>query len=215
MTRPAAAVAAGARLLVVDDEQRQRDILRMILESEGYDVTTAGNGRQALQAAGGEAFDAVLTDLKMPDMSGIALLEELLKGQPSLCVVLMTAHGSIDSAVEAMRKGAFDYLTKPLERDELVMIVSRATERSRLLRENRLLQEQLRDRFRIENMVGVHGSMQEVARVVQKVAASASTVLIYGETGTGKELVARALHQESDRRDRPFYAVNVPRSEAS
>jgi DNA-binding NtrC family response regulator len=209
VSRGAAASAAKARLLVVDDEQRQRDILRMILESEGYDVTTAGNGRQALQAAGGESFDAVLTDLKMPDMSGIALLEELLRSQPSLCVVLMTAHGSIDSAVEAMRKGAFDYLTKPLERDELVMIVSRATERSRLLRENRLLQEQLRDRFRIENMIGVHGSMQEVARVVHKVAASLSTVLIYGESGTGKELVARALHQESDRRDRPFYPVNV------
>jgi DNA-binding NtrC family response regulator len=209
MTRAAAAVDAGARLLVVDDEQPQRDILRMILESEGYDVTTAGNGRQALQAASGEAFDAVLTDLKMPDMSGIALLEELLRGRPGLCVVLMTAHGSIDSAVEAMRKGAFDYLTKPLERDELVMVVSRATERSRLLRENRLLQEQLRDRFRIESMVGVHGSMQEVARIVHKVAASSSTVLIYGESGTGKELVARALHQESDRRDRPFYAVNI------
>jgi len=209
MTRPGSATDAGARLLVVDDEQRQRDILRMILESEGYDVTTAGNGRQALQAAGGEAFDAVLTDLKMPDMSGIALLEELLRGQPGLCVVLMTAHGSIDSAVDAMRKGAFDYLTKPLERDDLVMVVKRATERSRLLRENRLLQEQLRDRFRIENMVGVHGSMQDVFRVVHKVAASTSTVLIYGESGTGKELVARALHQESERRDRPFYAVNA------
>ena len=208
MTRHGA-VDAGARLLVVDDEQRQRDILRMILESEGYDVTTAGNGRQALQASRGEAFDAVLTDLKMPDMSGIALLEELLRGQPGLCVVLMTAHGSIDSAVDAMRKGAFDYLTKPLERDELVMVVKRATERSRLLRENRLLQEQLRDRFRIEAMVGVHGSMQDVFRVVHKVAASTSTVLIYGESGTGKELVARALHQESDRRDRPFYAVNA------
>ena len=206
---PGQGLGAAARLLVVDDEGRQRDILRMILESEGYDVTTAGNGRLALKAAGGEAFDAVLTDLKMPDMSGIALLEELLRSQPGLCVVLMTAHGSIDSAVDAMRKGAFDYLTKPLERDELLMVVRRATERSRLLRENRLLQEQLRDRFRIESMVGVHGSMQEVFRVVHKVAASASTVLIYGESGTGKELVARALHHESERRDRPFYAVNV------
>jgi DNA-binding NtrC family response regulator len=202
-------VRANARLLVVDDEQRQREILQTILESEGYDVTTAANGRQALQAAEGEAFDAVLTDLKMPDISGIVLLEELLKSRPGLCVVLMTAHGSIDSAVEAMRKGAFDYLTKPLERDDLVLVVGRATEHSRLLRENRLLQEQLRDRFRIENMVGVHGSMQDVFRIVHKVAASTSTVIIYGESGTGKELVAQAVHQESNRRERPLYAVNV------
>jgi DNA-binding NtrC family response regulator len=197
------------RVLVVDDERRQSDILQMILEAEGYETTAAGNGRQALQAARAGAFDVVLTDLKMPDLNGIELLGEILKLQPSPLVVLMTAHGTIDSAVDAMRNGAFDYLTKPLEKDELLVVLRRAMERTHLVRENRMLHEQLRDRFRLENIVGAHGSMQDVFRVVHKVASSASTVFIYGESGTGKELVARALHHESDRRGRPFYAVNV------
>ena len=197
------------RVLVVDDEKHQRDILEMILDSEGYESVSARNGRHALEALRDQPFDAVLTDLKMPDMSGIELLTELLTAQPGLCVVLMTAHGSIHTAVDAMRKGAFDYLTKPLERDELLVVLGKAMERTRLVRENRMLHEQLRDRFRLDNIVGDHGSMQDVFRVVHKVAASSSTVLIYGESGTGKELVARALHQESDRRQRPFYAVNI------
>jgi DNA-binding NtrC family response regulator len=181
----------------------------MILEAEGYETTAAGNGRQALQAAQGAGFDLVLTDLKMPDLNGIELLSEILKLQPPPLVILMTAHGTIDSAVDAMRKGAFDYLTKPLEKDELLLVLRRAMERAHLVRENRMLHEQLQDRFRLDNIVGAHGSMQDVFRVVHKVAASSSTVLIYGESGTGKELVARALHHESDRRGRPFYAVNV------
>jgi DNA-binding NtrC family response regulator len=201
--------APRPRVLVVDDERHQRDILQMILESEGYEAVTAGNGRQALSALGEGEFDVVLTDLKMPDLNGIALLEEVLKHQRGLSVVLMTAHGSIDSAVEAMRKGAFDYLTKPLDRDQLLLGLRRAVERSRLLQENRRLQEELRARFRIENIVGAHGSMQDVFRIVGKVAPSSSTVLIYGESGTGKELIARALHLASPRRERPFYAVNV------
>jgi DNA-binding NtrC family response regulator len=197
------------RSLVVDDERHQRDILQVILESEGYETVTAGSGRQALQAEREQPFDLALTDLKMPDLNGIELLAELLEIQPGLCVIIMTAHGSIDSAVEAMRKGAFDYLTKPLEREELLLVLARAMERTRLVRENRLLQEQLRDRFRIDNIIGEHGSMQDVLRLVHKVAASSSTVLIYGESGTGKELIARAIHENSARRERPFYAVNV------
>jgi two-component system, NtrC family, response regulator PilR len=197
------------RILVVDDERHQRDILKMILEAEGYEAVVAGNARHAIDEARDGAFDVVLTDLKMPDKSGIELLTELNKAQPGLCVVLMTAHGSIDSAVDAMRKGAFDYLTKPLDREQILLVLQRALERTRLVRENRMLHEQLRDRFRLDNIVGSHGSMQDVFRIVHKVAASTSTVFIYGESGTGKELVARACHYLSDRRDRPFYAVNV------
>jgi DNA-binding NtrC family response regulator len=197
------------RILVVDDEPRQREIIQLILEGEGFEVVEAATSRHALQALRAQSFDLVLTDLKMPDMNGIALLQEMVQAQPGLCVILMTAHGTIDSAVDAMRKGAFDYLAKPLEREVLLLVVQRAMERSQLVRENRLLHEQLHVRFRLDNMVGSHGSMQDVFRMVKKVAASNSTVLIYGESGTGKELVARALHQESDRRDRPFYAVNV------
>jgi DNA-binding NtrC family response regulator len=198
-----------ARILVVDDEPPQLEVLRLILGGEGYEAVTAVSGRGALAALRAQPFDLVLTDLKMPDLSGIALLEEILRAQPGACVVLMTAHGTIDSAVEAMRKGAFDYLTKPLDREVLLLAVSRAIERTRLVSENRRLREELRGRFRVENLVGAHGSMQEVFRVVHKVARSSSTVLIYGESGTGKELVARAIHVTSDRRDRPFLPVNV------
>ena len=198
-----------ARILVVDDEPPQLEILRLILGSEGYEVATAPSGRGALAALRREPFDLVLTDLKMADLSGIALLEQILREQPGTCVVLMTAHGSIDSAVEAMRKGAFDYLTKPVDREVLLIAVSRAVERTLLVSENLRLREELRGRFRVENLVGAHGSMQEVFRIVHKVARSSSTVLIYGESGTGKELVARAIHVTSDRRDRPFVGVNV------
>jgi DNA-binding NtrC family response regulator len=197
------------RILVVDDEKHQRDILKVILDSEGYATVAARNARHALDILREQPFDVILTDLKMPDMSGIELLTELLRVQPGLCVVLMTAHGSIHSAVDAMRKGAFDYLTKPLEKDEMLLVIGRAMERSHLVQENRMLQEQLRTRYRLASIVGSHGSMQDVFRIVHKVATSTSTVLIYGESGTGKELVARALHHESDRRERPFYAVNV------
>ena len=113
---------AKGRVLVVDDERHQRDILEMILESEGYETATAGGGRQALKLCAHGAFDVVLTDLKMPDLDGLALLSTLLQTQPNACVILMTAHGSIDSAVEAMRRGAFDYLTKPLNKDELLLV---------------------------------------------------------------------------------------------
>ncbi len=163
------------RILIVDDEKRQRDILQMILESEGYETTAAANGRHALQAVANEAFDVVLTDLKMPDLTGIDVLQELMKSQPSSCVILMTAHGSIDTAVEAMRKGAFDYLTKPLEKDELLMVLRRALERTQLVRENKMLHQQLQDRFQLRNIVGSHGAMEEVARIVHKVAPSNSS----------------------------------------
>jgi len=203
------APAPGGRVLVVDDEPVQRDILRLTLESEGHAVEVASGGRRALAALAAAEFDLVLTDLKMPDLGGVGLLERLARDQPGTCVILLTAHGSIDSAVQAMKLGAFDYLTKPLDRDVLLLAVDRALERSRLLRENRALQEQLRDRFRLEGMVGEHGAMQEVFRIVRKVAPASSTVLLCGESGTGKELVARALHAMSPQRDRPFHAVNL------
>ena len=197
------------RVLVVDDERQQRDILQTILESEGYAAKTAANGPQALEALREGRFDLVLTDLKMPGMNGIVLLQELQRAAPGSCVILMTAHGSIDTAVDAMKKGALDYLTKPLDREQLLIVLRRSLERVRLQRENELLHEQLHERFRVESIVGESGAMHDVLRVVKKVARSSSTVLLYGESGTGKELVARALHAESDRRSLPFYAVNA------
>jgi DNA-binding NtrC family response regulator len=197
------------RVLVVDDEPAQRDILRTILEAEGYAAATAGNGVQALVALREGSFDLVLTDLKMPGMSGIVLLEGIQQAAPGICVILMTAHGSIGTAVDAMKKGAFDYLSKPLDRDQLLIVLRRAMERVRLLRENRLLHEQLRERFSAENIVGESGSMQDVLRVLQKAAPSSASVLVLGEAGSGKELVARAIHYGSESAARAFHAIQV------
>jgi DNA-binding NtrC family response regulator len=195
-------------VLVVDDEPRQLEILRTILIDEGYEAETCLTGEEALRILRTSPPQVLLTDLKMPGMDGIALLEEAQREAPGCSSIVMTAHGAVDTAVEAMKKGAFDYLTKPLEADRLLLVLERAMETVLLRGENRSLRAQLRDRFRLENIVGQHGSMQEVFRLVQKVASSPATVIIYGESGTGKELIARALHYNSPRASRPFLAVN-------
>lgn len=195
-------------ILVVDDEKSQREILKAILEDDGYIVQTAGSGREALKLFKTAIPDLILTDLKMPDIDGISLLDSFTKNLPSSPVIIMTAYGTINSAVEAMKKGAFDYLTKPLERDELLITVARAFEKVNLEKENRILQQELQEKFRIEGIIGSHGSMQEIFKIIRKVSNSSSTVLIYGESGTGKELVARAIHYNSPRRNRPFMAIN-------
>lgn len=195
-------------ILVVDDERGQRDILKTILSGEGYDVVAASNGREAVKAIHEGVFDVILTDLKMPDRDGIQVMTEILKENPNVSVVIMTAHGTIDSAIEAMKLGAFDYLTKPLEREELLVVVKKAVEKMRLLKENILLRELLDEKFSIKNMIGRDKKMQEVFKIVKKVSNSNSTVMIYGESGTGKELVAKAIHHNSPRMDKPFIAIN-------
>jgi DNA-binding NtrC family response regulator len=195
-------------ILVVDDEASQRDILRAILTAEGYTVTTAPAAPEAVALAAERHFDLVLTDLRMPGPDGLTLVGRLTREEPPTLVILMTAYGSLDSAEQAVKRGAFDYLTKPLERDELLLTAGRAMERIRLTQENRLLRHQLEERFRIEGLVGSHFRMQEVFDRIQKIAGSASTVLIQGESGTGKELVARSIHRHSPRRDRPFVGLS-------
>jgi len=207
MTGPARVPRPG-RILVVDDEVRQLEILRAILEKEGLDVETATSAESAVRLLRDVPPAVVLTDLKLPGGDGIVLLEEIGRFAPHTCVILMTAHGSIDNAVEAMKKGAFDYLTKPLERETVVLAVNRALEKARLLSENLDLRQQLQVRFSLKNIIGDHGSMQDVFRTILKVAPSASSVLVYGESGTGKELVARSIHYNSPRAERPFLATN-------
>lgn len=195
-------------ILVIDDEKSQREILKAILEDEGYVVETAGNGSEALKLFRVNNPDLVLTDIKIPDMDGMGLLDAFVRVLPSSKVIMMTAYGTINSAVEAIKKGAFDYLTKPLEKDELLITVSRAFEKINLEKENRMLQQELQEKFRIKGIIGSHGSMQKIFKLIKKVSNSNSTILIYGESGTGKELVARAIHYNSPRRNRPFMAIN-------
>ncbi len=198
----------AGHILVVDDEKSQRDILTVILEGEGYTVETASNAPQALGLYRGHPADLVLTDLSMPERDGLSLLEDLAKLDHDAHVVVITAYGTVNSAVQAMKKGAFDYLTKPLDREELLITVARAFETIRLIKENRRLRQQLLESFKVESIIGHHPLMQEVFRLIRKVAPSQTTVLITGESGTGKELVARAIHAESPRRDCPFRALN-------
>jgi DNA-binding NtrC family response regulator len=195
-------------ILIVDDEKGQRDILNLILKKEGYDVTDVPGVREALAQLVHREFDLIMTDLKMQGQNGLDLLEAVLTDDPQQCIIMMTAHGSVDTAVEAMRKGAFDYLEKPLERDNLILTLRRAFERIGLVRENRVLQKRIESISTIPNMLGEHLKMREVFRVVAKIAPSNSTVLIVGESGTGKELIARAIHDGSLRRDKPFIAIN-------
>ncbi len=198
----------SGRILVVDDERGQREILNTILKKEGYHVVDVPGAREAQEMLGREEFDIILTDLKMQGISGMQLLEDVLDHNPNQCIVMMTAHGTVDSAVEAMKKGAFDYLEKPLEKDNLLLVLRRAFERVTLIRENRMLQKRLEETHSIPNIIGSHPKMKEVFRIIQKISATNSTILIYGESGTGKELVARAVHEGSQRKDQPFFAIN-------
>ena len=184
---------ARKNILVVDDEKSQREILEMILSTEGYNVTTASSGEAALKIAKERRFDLALTDLKMTGMDGIELMQRLLEYDSSIIVILLTAHGSIDSAKEALRRGAFDYLEKPYDRDTLLTTIHRAL--SRL------------DAIDVE-IISASPEMEAVKKMILKVARSSSTVLIRGESGTGKELIARAIHNQSPRSAEMFQAVN-------
>jgi DNA-binding NtrC family response regulator len=200
--------ATQGSILIVDDEKGQREILTLILKKEGYDIADVPGVREALEQLGRREFDLIMTDLKMQGQSGLDLLEAVQAADPQQCVIIMTAHGTVDSAVEAMKKGAFDYLEKPLERDNLILTLRRAFERIGLVRENRVLLKRVEQIQTIPNILGEHPKMREVFRIVSKIAATSSTVLIVGESGTGKELVARAVHDGSQRRDKPFMAIN-------
>lgn len=195
-------------ILIVDDEPLQRDILKTILEDSGYETHTASSGEEAVKIAKTFSPDIILTDLKLGEMNGVELLSEAQKEQIAPAVIIMTAYGTVSSAVEAMKKGAFDYMTKPLDKDVLLITIERACERMELLKENKQLQQALYDKFRIEGIIGRSHEMKEALNVAKKVSASPATVLILGESGTGKELMARAIHYNSARRTKPFTALN-------
>jgi len=199
---------ARARLLVVDDEAPQREMLAGILGRAGFDVVTAKDGQAATERLEAESFDLLLTDQKMPRMSGLDLLERARTLHPRLPVVLMTAHGTVSTAVEAMKRGAADYLTKPFERDELLLVIDKAIRQNRLEAEVESLHGVLAERYRLDNIIGTSPAMQDVFSLIERVSYADVPVLITGESGTGKELVARAIHQGSNRSEGEFVALN-------
>jgi DNA-binding NtrC family response regulator len=195
-------------ILVVDDELAQRAVLSGFLEKQGFDVTLAENGEKALELFRQESFDLVLTDQKMPNMSGLDLLVAIQAINPETAVIVMTAFGSIGVAVSSIKGGAIDYLTKPLNLDELCFRIRQVGERRRLFIENRELRETLQGRYSIEGIIGESGPMLDVLSLVRRVAPSEATVLIRGESGTGKELIANAIHFGSQRAGGPLVKVN-------
>ncbi len=196
------------RILVVDDEINIRGALVTLLEKKGYQVRGAGTGEDALEQLETATADLVLTDLKMPGMGGMEFLRRLKQKWPDTEVLVMTAYGSIDTAVEAMRCGAYDYLTKPIDRERFPLAVEKALERHALAIENKQLKDRLETRTRFDHMVGESEPMQRLYSLVDMVADSDVTVLLMGESGTGKELVARAIHHKSHRADGPFVTLN-------
>ncbi|MEK6582534.1 MAG: sigma-54 dependent transcriptional regulator, partial [Nitrospirota bacterium] len=196
------------RILVIDDEDIVRISCQRALEPEGYDVTAVKSGADGLRLLENEAFDLVLTDLKMPDMDGIEVLRRVREGWPDTEVILITGYGTVATAVNAMKLGAFDYIEKPFRPNELIILVSRSLERKRLLLENLRLRSELTEQYKLENITGTSKTMQRVFHLIAKVASTGSTVLITGESGTGKELIARAVHYNSPRKDRPFIVVD-------
>jgi DNA-binding NtrC family response regulator len=195
-------------ILVVDDELAQRELVSGFLKKQGFEVAVTGSGEKALELFRQESFDLVLTDQKMPNMSGLDLLQAIHAINPETAVVLMTAYGTIESAVFSIKGGATDYLTKPLNLDELLYRIRQVSDRYRIINENRELREALRERHRIEGIIGESGQMLEALSLVRRVAPSEATVLIRGESGTGKELIAKAIHFASPRASHPLVKVN-------
>src|SRR5713226_6750025 len=195
-------------VLLVEDKAELRAMLRKALERAGYTVDEAPDGNTAIDKVRSRRYQLVLSDLKLPGNSGLDVLREARRVEPTLPVILVTAYGSVEEAVTAMKEGAFDFIQKPVDLDHLKLLLERATRQQELLRENLLLREEYAARYGFPRIVGEHLSMKEVTAQIQRLAATDSTVLLLGESGTGKELFARAIHHLSARRDYPFVALN-------
>ncbi len=195
-------------VLIADDEESMRHLLSVFLTDHGYTVRAVSNGQEALRELAARDYDLVLSDVRMPRMGGLELLREVQRSAPDLTFIVMSAYGSHDAAIEAMKAGAYDYISKPFRPDEVLLALRKAEERERLARENRRLRSELATEYRFDSIVGASEPMAALLRQVRKVAPIKTTVLLTGESGTGKELVARALHELSPRAAMPFVAVN-------
>lgn len=195
-------------ILIVDDEKNYPMVIGELLQEEGYTTCTASNGMEALDILSHEFVDLVLTDVKMPGMDGILLLEKIKTINPDIPVIVMTAYGSVEKAVEAMHKGAYTFILKPFENQTLIAHIAKAISVYRIVQENKILREEIRTRYNFDNIIGKSKPMQEVYGIIKKVAPSSASILIEGESGTGKELVAKSIHYNSTRKDNALIAVN-------
>ncbi len=196
------------RILVVDDERSMRDFMEILLQRDNHEVVSCGSAAEAVLALESDDFDVVISDIRMPGMSGLELLDRVQQLAPETLVILITAHGTTESAVDAMKRGAYDYLTKPCSVDEIRVVVDKALEKRSLASENLSLKRQLREQTSLPTMLGKSSRMRELFELVRQVAPTRANILITGESGTGKELVARSIHALSDRQDRPFVTIN-------
>ncbi|MGD8716505.1 MAG: sigma-54 dependent transcriptional regulator, partial [Desulfobacterales bacterium] len=195
-------------ILIVDDEKNYLRVLSAVLEDEGYEILTALSGQEALEIQKASDLDLVLTDMKMPGMDGIKLLENIKAIDPDLPVIMMTAHGTVDKAVEAMQKGAYSYILKPFDNERLTIYTKKAISMYQVVKDNRRLRDEVETKYRFGNIIGKSKAIRKVFDTIRKVAPSGATVLIEGESGTGKELVAKSIHFNSQRHDKPYIAVN-------
>jgi len=196
------------RILIVDDEEHIRKILTIMLSKKGYQTETAASGREALELAGQKPFDVVITDLRMPGMDGLELLRRLKELDADLTIIIITAFSTVETAIEAMKQGAYDYISKPFREDEILIVLEKALERLEILAENRQLRAEVQGKYDFSNFLGRSASMQRVFEIITKVAETKTTVLITGGSGTGKELAAKSIHFNSPRRQKAFVAIN-------
>jgi DNA-binding NtrC family response regulator len=196
------------RILIVDDEKTIRESVAMVLSEEGYDTDVASDGRLALEKLNEKDYDILITDLKMPEMDGIELINKCLKICPQTSVIIITAHASIESAIKALRMGAFDYIIKPFDFDDLILKIDRLSEHKELVWENQALRREIDGKYDFSNFVGQSPQMHNVFRLIEKVSATKGNILITGKSGTGKELVARAIHFNSPRKNKRFVPIN-------
>jgi two-component system response regulator HydG len=196
------------KILVVDDEASHRQMLEVVLTTEGYEVYQAGDGEEAITAVKERFYDLIVMDVRMSQVGGIEALRRIKELSPGIPVIIMTAYASVNTAVDALKSGAYDYLTKPLDIEELKILVGKALRHRQLEQENLYMKERLGDRFDFSNIIGRSSPMRELFETIALVAPSEATVLILGESGTGKELIANAIHENSPRRERPFIKVN-------
>jgi DNA-binding NtrC family response regulator len=196
------------KILIVDDEPTIRETLLLVLKEENYQCELAENGVEGLNRVKEKNFDLIITDLKMPEMGGLELMEKVKIISPKTSVIIITAYASLESAIQALRLGAYDYIIKPLDFDDVILRINRLMEHRELLNENEFLRREVQEKFNVTNIIGESQPMQDVFRLIQKVAATKGNVLITGKSGTGKELVARAIHYHSPRQAKRFVAIN-------